>query len=32
MNQTLSSLRKILLTMFLALAIGALFIIGIGKN
>lgn len=32
MNQTLSSLRKILLTMFLALAIGALFIIGIGEN
>ena len=32
MNQTLSSLRKILLTMFLALAIGTLFIIGIGEN
>lgn len=32
MNQTLNSLRKILLTMVLALGIGALFIIGIGEN
>ena len=32
MNQTVNNIRKILLTMVLALAIGALFIIGIGEN
>lgn len=32
MNQTMSNIRKILLTMALALVIGAVFIIGIGEN
>lgn len=32
MNQTMSNIRKILLTMILALVIGAVFIIGIGEN
>lgn len=32
MNQTLNSIRKILLTMLVALGIGALFIIAIGEN
>lgn len=32
MNQTLAGIRKILLTMFLALGIGAVFILAIGEN